>query len=203
MAVGLRPETNVDLAVDHEPYLFTADQVLRMVEAGILPEGSKVELLNGVLYTMTKGELHNAIVTAVAKAIRALVPEGFQVREEKSCSGGPDSLPEPDVMVYRGGLWDYVQGPPPPLGVMLVLVEVSQHSDRADRVVKLAKYAAAGVPVYWVVDVDARHVEVYRAPAATRYESLTTYKPGDAIPVEIDGRPVGAVPVGDVFPPRP
>jgi Uma2 family endonuclease len=49
-------------------------------------------------------------------------------------------------------------------GAPTMLVEVfSPSSVRQDRGVKAQRYAALGVPHYWMVDPDARRVECYRA----------------------------------------
>ncbi|MCA1682714.1 MAG: Uma2 family endonuclease [Actinobacteria bacterium] len=186
------------------PYEFTAAQALMMVEAGILPDS--VELLDGVFYEMVKGELHNVLVTRLATTLRPLIPAGFHVREEKSCRADPKSLPEPDVIVCAGEVFDYLPDPPP-LAKLALAVEVSLNSDKSDRVIKFAMYAAAGVPSYWIMDAEGRDVEVWSNPArgadsSARYESLITYKPGQSIPLFIDGRPCGAVQVAELFPPE-
>lgn len=185
------------------PYRFTADQVLRMVEAGIIPDDQDVELLDGVLYLRTKGELHNAIVDVLAAALRGLVPPGYRVREEKSSTAADaHSLPEPDVMVFHGGPWDFLPKPPP-LARMALVVEVN-HTTPEDHTAKLARYAAAGVPVYWVVDADERRVAVYTLPgAAGGYDQHVTRRRGESIDVVIDGRACGHVAVEALFPPAP
>jgi Uma2 family endonuclease len=184
-------------------YRLTADQVLGMVAAGIIPEGAHAELLDGVLYEMTKGELHNVIVTAVADLLRplvALAPDRHHLRVECSNTADPYSLPEPDVAVVRGGLYDYLPAPPP-LERLSLVVEIN-HNSPEDHTVKLAKYARAGVPVYWVVDVEARQVTVYTEPnAAGGYDRRVTLRPGQALDVVIGGHRCGAVRVEDVFPP--
>src|SRR5947207_1376154 len=83
-------------------YRFTGDQVLKMVELGIIPETTRIELWDGVIYWMTKHEPHNFSVAEVADALRRVVPDGYHVREEKSARRGAYSLPEPDVAVARG-----------------------------------------------------------------------------------------------------
>lgn len=207
MALGVkRRRKPADRLRERERYLLTCGQVLRMVEAGILPEGEKIELLDGVLYKMTKGELHNAIVGAVADALRRVTPEGFLVREEKSSYADEGSLPEPDVAVCQGPRFAYLPDLPP-LEKLALVVEVSHHSYQTDSTQKLAKYAAGGVPCYWIVDVAGRRVLVYRGPETVggvgRYGSLSTFKPGDALDVEIGGRVRGQVQVCDLFPPEP
>jgi len=44
------------------PYRLTADQLERMLEAGIIPQGDDLELIGGVLYKMVKKEPHNFAV---------------------------------------------------------------------------------------------------------------------------------------------
>ena len=176
-----------------------------MAEAGVIPEGGHVELLNGVLYEMTKGELHNVTVTAAADQLRPLValdPGPHHVREEKSNTADPYSLPEPDVAVVQGGLRDYKPSPPP-LSRLSLVVEVNRNSPD-DHTTKLALYAAAGVPVYWVVDVNEARVVVYTAPDGRGgYDRRVVRRPGESLDVVIAGHDCGRIPVEGVLPSGP
>src|SRR5208337_4044081 len=131
------------------PYRLTADQVERMLEAGIIPERDDLELIGGVLYKMVKKEPHNFAVGQVAESLRRLLPTGFHVREEKSLRQGKRSLPEPDVVVAVGRSGDYRPQPPSTSEVPLI-VEVCHHTQKADFQGKYRRYAAARVPVYWI-----------------------------------------------------
>jgi len=207
MAVGERRRRKVmGRERERSRYLFTADQVLRMVEAGILPEDEKIELLDGVLYKMTKGELHDAIVGNLAHTLRGAVPKGYHVREEKSNHADERSIPEPDIAVCLGGIFDYTPNHPP-LEKLALVVEVTHTTRKADYILKLAKYAVAGIPFYWIIDVDRRRVLVHRDPETAggigRYGSLATFKPGDSLAVEIGGEVRGRIAVSDLFPPEP
>lgn len=84
------------------PYRLTADQVERMIDTGIIPEGDDLELVGGVLYKMVKKEPHNYSVGRAAQELRHLLPGGMHVREEKSLRHGKRSLPEPDVAIVAG-----------------------------------------------------------------------------------------------------
>ena len=44
----------------------------------------------------------------------------------------------------------------------LVIEILSESSEDRDRGIKRERYAAHGVPEYWIIDADAKHVEVYR-----------------------------------------
>ena len=95
------------------PYRLTGDQVFKMIEAGII-DGAGLELWDGILYKMTKGELHNSIVMLTAKRLdRVVDPAKYYIREEKSSTDGKYSLPEPDVAVARGDIALARPSPPP------------------------------------------------------------------------------------------
>ena len=78
-----------------------------MIEASIIPDDVDVELWDGVLYKMVKGEPHNFVVAATADALRRMIPADYHVREEKASRYGERSLPEPDVAVARRPLRAY------------------------------------------------------------------------------------------------
>jgi Uma2 family endonuclease len=188
-----------------EVYKLTAEQVLRMAEAGLLPEEGRTELLDGVLYHMTKGELHNATATAVGRALRAPVdraPRPHHVRADCSNTADPHSLPEPDVTIVPGGVFDYGTTPPP-LSALALVVEVN-YSTPEVHTLKLALYARAGVPVYWVVDVLERQVVEYTGPNGRGgYDHRVVRRPGETLDVVIDGHACGQVRVEDIVPPGP
>jgi Uma2 family endonuclease len=140
---------------------------------------------------------------ALAQALRKLIPAGYHVREESAFRADDRSLPEPDVAVVSGGLWDYLPSLPP-LGRLALAVEVDHHSHERDHVEKLAKYAAAGVPEYWVVEAEERAVVVYRTPGPSAcYDRHQTYRPGEEVEVVIGGHACGRLAVADFFPPGP
>ncbi|MGE3822409.1 MAG: Uma2 family endonuclease [Isosphaeraceae bacterium] len=182
-----------------ELYRLTASQVAKMVETGILPGSESVELLDGVLWTMTKGELHNAIVDVLGELLRARMPPGYRVREEESTSADDYSLPEPDLAIFLGGPFDFLPDPAP-IGKAALVIEVNLNSPW-DHDRKRAMYAQAGVASYWVVDVASRQVVVYRDPAGSTFDAHATFRGGDAIPLSIDGQLLDSIEVDAVFPP--
>jgi Uma2 family endonuclease len=74
--------------------------------------------------------------------------------------------PEPDVMLIRGSKKTYVGRTPGPADLALV-VEVSYYSLVKDRK-RIAIYGNAGIPVYWIVNVNDQKVEVYTLKTARR-----------------------------------
>jgi Uma2 family endonuclease len=173
-----------------------------MQEAGLF-EGRHVQLLDGELFEVTKNPPHNAAVAALADALRALLPRGeYSVREEKSIEPWADWWPEPDVAVVRGIAADYFDRHPGPADVVL-LVEVCDSEQ--DRTKKLAGYAAAGFPVYWILDLALRQLEVYSGPGlqqgrAGAYQAPKILGEAESVDLIIGGQVVGQIAVADVLP---
>ena len=139
-----------------------------MVEAGILGEDEHVELLDGALVEMSpQGRDHVIAMTKLARRLEGIYATNAHVLEDKPLSTSPHDLPEPDVAVYRGRLEDY---PEHPIGRDAILVaEVAWSSLRIDRQ-KASIYAAGGVEVYWLLDLQARKLEVRTTPVDGAYQ---------------------------------
>lgn len=142
---------------------FTVDEVTRMVETGILGEDEPLELIRGELIIVTpQGPRHSYTTGSLADRLReAYVGVAF-VREEKPIVTSEASLPEPDVAVVRGRREDFVDRHPSGRDAILI-VETAITSQKTDHE-KAADYAMGGVPVYWLLDVPARRLEVHREP---------------------------------------
>jgi len=186
------------------PYRLTVRQFETMIAAGVFPDGARVELLGGRLIEgMTKNSPHNFAIFQLGDALRGILPTGWYVREEKSIVLGRYWRPEPDLAVIRGPRERYRSGDPRPADLAL-LIEVSDESYAKDRGVKWRRYAASRVPVYWIVNLPDRRVEVYANPAgrgrSASYRDATTFAEADAVPVVIEGREVGRVAVRDLLP---
>jgi hypothetical protein len=81
------------------------------------------------------------------------------------------------------------------------LVEVSLATLDQDRGQKGPAYARIGIPLYWIINLANRHVEVYAGPGLGGYPPPTVYTPGQSIPVWIDGRQLDELAVNDILPP--
>jgi Uma2 family endonuclease len=156
-------------------------------------EDERVELLRGVLVTMSpQGGTHAAITAWFAQRLIRALDESYEVRSHSPLAASDDSEPEPDVSVSRHvRLLDHPSS-------ALLLIEVAESSLRKDRLVKAAIYAEAGIPEYWIVDVSGEEilVEVYRAPTASGYAQLERLRAGDVLrPVEL---PQVALAIADI-----
>ena len=147
---------------------FTVAEVLAMVDAGILDDDERLELLDGALVPMSpQGPAHSGVAVVVRLALEAAFGAGFHVRPHSPLQAGASDLPEPDLAVVRGDPSAYLERLPQGVEAVLV-VEIAQSSQRRDRG-KASIYAAAGVSTYWLLDLAARRLEVRTEPGSSYY----------------------------------
>jgi Uma2 family endonuclease len=141
----------------------TVDEYNRMIEAGIIREDEKVELLDGQLVAVTpQGWPHARVLQRLAKLLFTTLGDGYEVLPQLPVALDEYNEPEPDVAVIRAKDLQPPEGHHPTEA--LLIVEVARTSLATDRRIKGAVYARVGIPEYWIVDVDGRRVEVHRDP---------------------------------------
>jgi Uma2 family endonuclease len=147
---------------------FTADEAIRMVDAGIIGEDERLELLDGALVEMSpQGVTHSKTLLELGERLRAAFRDRAYVREQQPLACTPYDLPEPDVAVIRGRISDYAEHPTGRDAILVVeLAWSSQGDDRR----KIPTYAAAGVEVYWLVDLAARRLELRTTPVGDAFQ---------------------------------
>jgi Uma2 family endonuclease len=67
----------------------------------------------------------------------------------------PLTIRAPDVIVTRSELIESNEPRCQPSDVLLAVETLSTGTRRVDRVLKFSEYAEAGIPQYWIVDLDA------------------------------------------------
>jgi Uma2 family endonuclease len=183
---------------------FTVDEYHQMIQVGILGEDDDVELLEGwIVPKMARNPAHDAVVSWIMnRRIAPLLPVGWFCRGQSAITTD-DSEPEPDIAVVRGSELDYLARHPSPAD-MALLVEVANSSLPRDRSEKSGIYAAAAVPVYWIINLVDHQVEVYSDLTGPDswpvYRVRSDYHVGDMVPLVIDGRDLGPIPVRELLP---
>ena len=181
----------------------TVAQFHQMLADGVFADGDPVELREGYLVTkMPHNTPHFAAVQRLNKRFVRLAPAGWEPLCQLPVTL-PDSEPEPDASLVRGDEATISAGKPVAADVGLV-VEVADSSLREDRAYSGRMYARAGIPVYWIVNLIDRQVEVYADPDPAAdppaYRTRTDYRAGQDVPVVLDGQPAGTIPVAELLP---
>jgi Uma2 family endonuclease len=174
----------------------------RLVDLGIFA-GERLELLEGLLVVREpQGSAHAALVEQVGRILAAAFGVGWHTRHHAPLALGEDSEPEPDVAIVAGMPRDHVAAHP---STAALVVEVADSSLRLDRRFKAGVYARAGVPEYWIVNLVAGTLEVYREPQpAPGTENDWTYRTADVLRPPAHVTPLGApgvrIPLADLLP---
>jgi Uma2 family endonuclease len=92
----------------------------------------------------------------------------------------PQSEPQPDLTLLEFRADRYAHALPVAADVLLI-VEVSDTTLDYDRGKKLRLYARHGVPEYWIVDLQAKRLEVYREPHAKGYIRKLEFNAQDTV----------------------
>ncbi len=160
--------------------LWTRAEYRRLIADGHLIDG-KVELVNGEIWEkMGQGRRHTATVTWIIEALS----KAFSLRRLQTQSSLPVSEngdPEPDVAVVKQDIDKYIDEEKLTPDQMLLVVEASDSTLRADLTSKVRQYGSASIPEYWVVDIPNRLLHVFREPTADGYASETILTTADEV----------------------
>jgi hypothetical protein len=174
-----------------------------MIEAGLLTENDRLELLEGYLVEkMTVHPPHSFTTDQIRDELTAVAGSGYFVKSQQPITT-EESEPEPDVIVVKGKKRDFVQRHPGPEDVALV-IEVADSTVMQDQNWKKRIYARAGIATYWIVNLPERQIEVYTQPsgqtANPTYHHMVTYRETDEIPVILGDEQVALLPVNELLP---
>jgi Uma2 family endonuclease len=181
---------------------FTVQQYHEMIRTGILGEDDRVELIAGLIVDkMPRHPIHAGTVSILKRELTDRLPAGWFVRGQSPVTLG-DSEPEPDLAVVAGPEERYL-GEHPTAADVALIVEVAESSLADDRGRKLMTYAAAAIPVYWIVNLVELRVEVYAGPRPgrrPRYSDVATFGPEQGVPLTVSGKKLRGIPVARLLP---
>lgn len=174
-----------------------------MIDAGILTPDDPVELLEGCLVRkMPKHALHRFVNNQLGNWFRSVLPSGYHTMAQDPVTL-PTSEPEPDHSLIRGEEHQFAKRHPKATDAVL-FVEVADTTLGHDRGRKKRVYAKANIPQYWIINLDARQIEVYHDPdpVAGDYRQQAVYGVKDEFQVNIDGKSLGALRLEQLLPPE-
>jgi Putative restriction endonuclease len=194
------PIPSTDMLPLASVYRMDVDEFERI--EGLL-KARRVELIDGLL--VEKGDMdedHAVTDQKLGPRLNQLMPKGWFVRADKPIQVHATYRPFPDFAVVEGDpdtSYRAKQGHPVAANVAIV-IEISDSTLWKDGKLKLSNYAKGRIPIYWIVNLIDRQVEVYTDPRRGRYAKKKIYKPGDDVPVTIAGAEAGKIAVNDILP---
>jgi len=178
----------------------SVEQFHRMIDAGVLAEDDRIELIDGEMRDMPPiGPPHCGATDTLNMILAARLVGRAVVRIQGALVLDEATEVYPDLQVLRAREDRYFNAHPTGDDALLV-IEVADSSLAIDLGTKLQKYARAGIRRYWIVDVKNRVVHDYRDVDrfGRRYRQLHSVSDGGlsvilaGVEIEVD--------VGGLFP---
>lgn len=141
---------------------WTREEYLRLAELEFFQD-QRVELMYGEILRMSPQKRPHALTIGRLNTVLVRVyGETHVVRVQCPLDLTQDSQPEPDIAVVPIAL---VEAADPHPNTADLVIEISASSLSYDRGDKGALYAQAGIPYYWLFNLQDRCLEAYAQPA--------------------------------------
>lgn len=151
---------------------WTVAEIEAMVEAGIIAENERFELIGGEIVPMSpKGAFHETVKKELNRYWTKAIPEDVDLVTETTFRHGDREFLEPDFVFWPRTLG--IAGLKP--DVVQLLVEIADSSLNYDLGRKASIYAGLGLQDYWVIDARSLVTTVHRNPGADGFTSRTEH----------------------------
>ncbi len=161
---------------------WTIEQYHELVATGILDE-RRVELLDGDIVEMPPAGMPHAVYCGrTVEYLRELLRDRAEIREAHPVTLPNNSEPEPDVAIVRAPDTQYLDHHPYPEDIFWS-IEYSDTTLTKDLNTKQRIYAQAGILEYWVVNLQASELIVFRGVGNDGYQTETKLIDGSIAPL--------------------
>ncbi len=175
MATTAQPPVSTEL----QPRLLSLEEFDVMKEAGIFTEDDRVELLDGVLFTLsTVGGRHTGCIVRCDRQLQRAIDPTLLISVQNPMRLGGQTEFMPDLLVYRG---EENSNEIPTAAQALLVIEVADSSRNYDRTTKMPRYAAAGIPEALLVDLVEDRIIRYSDPRGDGYRQITLAGRGEQL----------------------
>jgi Uma2 family endonuclease len=148
-----------------EPRRWTSAEVRQLIDESPM-YGPRYELIDGeLLVSPAPGRTHERAVAWFLASLEPFVERerlGDVLPSPADVELAPDTISQPDLFVVPSAHAGAVNWAPVSR-IILSIEVVSPKTAKADRGRKRTHYLSAGVNEYWIVDLDARVIERWRA----------------------------------------
>jgi Uma2 family endonuclease len=157
---------------------FTVADVRRMIDAGVLGEDEKFELIEGEIVPVSPShDPHERLKSALILAVSRWLPDELWFGVESSIYLSEKTFVEPDLCVFRHSLKSHdVKG-----SDLSLVIEVADSSLTFDRGTKALLYASHGARELWVIDVATRVTSVHTGPTGVGWTNVREVLPTETL----------------------
>lgn len=158
----------------------TVKDFLLLSESGAFDEYARTELIEGEIWVVNaihrRHARAHAVLTGELFAALKTIGSPLDLFANPSTELSNISLPEPDIVIAVPEDTKMLAGPE-----VRLAVEISDSTLDMDLGRKARLYAKHGVPEYWVVDVEARVIHQFCAPADDAYSERRSIAFGEPL----------------------
>ncbi len=157
---------------------FTVADVRRMIDAGVLGEDEKFELIEGEIVPVSPShDPHERLKSALILAITRWLPDHLWFGVESSIYLSEKTFVEPDLCVFRKELKSHdVKG-----SDLLLVIEVADSSLTFDRGTKALLYASHGLRELRVIDAATKVTSVHTGPTGVGWTNVREVLPTETL----------------------
>lgn len=161
--------------------LFTVYDYHKMVDAGILREGDRVELIRGEVIRMSPiNPPHNGTIHRANHFLTRIVGDRAIVGVQGSIRLDEYDEPQPDLYLLRPKEDFYTSRHAGPADILLI-IEVADSSLEYDRTIKMQLYAETGIPEYWISDLQNDCVIAHSDADGGTYRTIRQFRRGEEL----------------------
>ena len=148
---------------------WTVAEIEAMVEAGIIDENERFELIGGEVVPMSpKGARHEMVKIELNRYLQQTATTDVNIAPETTLRLDEKSFVEPDFCVFPRSI-----APGDMRGYdVLLAIEIADTSLRYDLGRKIGTYAAYGIPEVWVINALTLVTRVHKQLGPEGYRSL-------------------------------
>jgi Uma2 family endonuclease len=169
------------MAVEIARRLFNVHEYHKMVDAGVLCEDDRVELIRGEILEMSPiGPRHSAAVLRALNTVLRIVGDHAIVGCQGSIRLDEYDEPQPDIYLLRLKEDFYASGHAGPKD-MLLIVEMADSSLEYDQSVKVQLYAETGIEEYWIADIRNDRIVTYSDRTDRGYQTERVFQRGSTL----------------------
>ena len=164
---------------------FTVAEIESFVEAGVIAEDERFELIGGEIVPMSpKGMRHERIKMWLNESLIRNLPRQFASTPETTFRLSEDTFLEPDFVVFeRATGLEGLKGE-----TCLLAIEIGVSSLAYDRGRKSEIYGAFGIAELWVIDARRLEARVFREPENGRYATVQNHSKAETLtPLAVPG----------------
>jgi Uma2 family endonuclease len=158
--------------------LWTLAEIEAMVQAGIIDEDERFELIDGEVVPMSpKGAKHEHVKISLNKWWARRLPEGIEIAQETTLRLDLNGFLEPDFVFFPSKT-KIVDIKPK---TIFLAVEVADASMRYDTGRKAQIYASHSVALLWVIDAETLRTHCFAKPSVEGYLERRLVEPEEVL----------------------